>query len=78
MAILCSMKYLPPNATVRDCLEKYREIKLKEIDEINQTISNAFVQRLQMLEDELLGDSEPIVSAQDGAGQNEMNNLMIK
>lgn len=42
MAILCSMKYLPPNATVRDCLEKYREIKLKEIDEIHQTISNAF------------------------------------
>ena len=78
MAILCSMKYLPPNATVRDCLEKYREIKLKEIDEIHQTISNAFVQRLQMLEDELLGDSEPIVSAQDGAGQNETNNLMIK
>jgi hypothetical protein len=46
MAILCTQNQLGPNATVRECLEKYLEIKMKEIDDIAVTMNFAFMSRL--------------------------------
>lgn len=48
---------LPENATVRDCLQKYYEMKVQEIDDVGKNIKKAFLQKLQTLEDELVGDS---------------------
>jgi hypothetical protein len=56
MAILCCQHMLPPNATVMDCLQMYLKVKTREIDAIGDTIGRAFEQRLQLLEDELIGE----------------------
>ncbi len=50
---------------MRECLEKFLEIKMKEIDEISTNINYAFISRLQALEDELIGDSAPVNSEED-------------
>jgi hypothetical protein len=54
MAILCCQNYLPPSATVEECLLKYYELKLREIDEIGQTINHAFIEKLNALETMIL------------------------
>lgn len=54
MAILCCQQYLPPNATVRDCLEEYFKRKMREVDETRDLFINKFMDRLVMLEDQLL------------------------
>ncbi len=68
MAILCTQHLLGPQATVRECLEKYLEIKMKEIDDISVTMNYAFMSRLQALEDQLIGDSVPVNSEADPPG----------
>jgi hypothetical protein len=57
MAILCCQQN-PPPTTVRDCLELYYRLKLQEIEETGRQVTDAFVQRLTMLEDELLQSLE--------------------
>ena len=46
MAILCTQHLLPKDATVRQCIKKYLEIKMKEIDDIAATMNMAFLSRL--------------------------------
>jgi hypothetical protein len=53
---------LQPGATVRDCLEKYIEIKIKEVDDIAANLNFAFMSRLQNMEDQLIGNSVPVNS----------------
>ena len=62
MAILCTQHLLGPQATVRECLEKYLDIKMREVDDIAGTINFAFMSRLQAMEDQLIGESVPVNS----------------
>ncbi len=62
MAILCTQHLLGPDATVRECLEKYLEIKMRDVDDIAGTINFAFMSRLQAMEDQLIGESVPMNS----------------
>ena len=41
---------------------------MQEMDSIGKTIEGAFMKRLVMLEDELIGDSVPANSAEDCKG----------
>ncbi len=52
LAILQASNYLDPaTATVRNCLEKYIQLKIEEIERVSKDFNDAFVQRLTEMED---------------------------
>lgn len=51
---------------MQECLQKYYELKLKEIEEIGHTIDKAFFEKLDGLERAILGDSTPANSVKEG------------
>ena len=55
LAILQASNYLDPaTATVRDCLQKYIQMKIEEVKRISKDFNDAFLMRLTEMEDQII------------------------
>jgi hypothetical protein len=44
--------------TVRECIRRYAEAKAREVESAGEAIERRFRERLQQMEDQLIGSSE--------------------
>ncbi|CDW84197.1 UNKNOWN [Stylonychia lemnae] len=56
MALLYCQNHLPPTATVEDCIRKYQELKIQEIEEIGKLFETKYKEQLNQIEQFILGE----------------------
>ena len=54
LAILSTINEMPAGITVQQCLDRYLELKLKEIEDAYQLINREFLRTLEQMEDDLI------------------------
>ena len=66
---MLAQPHLPKGATVRQCLEKFIELKLQEMDAVARTVNQAFIERLSQMEDQIIAAGEGAVPVNSEADQ---------